>query len=140
MSERQSIVLRLAGLPAALATMVDNAEHQGIPASIDGKGMADDVRLPADVEQAAYRVAAEALSNAQRHSGATEILVSVTGDAHHLQMTITDNGRGFDTTRLVRAGHLGLVEMQQWASDAGANLQIRPGALDGTEVTFRWPA
>lgn len=41
-----------------------------------------------------YRIAQEALANILRHAGATEISIELDGNAHLLQMTISDNGVG----------------------------------------------
>ncbi len=51
-------------------------------------------RLPAHVETAAYFVAAEALANAAKHSGATMVTVVAVEDGRALVVDVTDDGRG----------------------------------------------
>jgi signal transduction histidine kinase len=52
------------------------------------------VRPPAAVESAAYFVAAEALTNAVKHSGATEITLTLDHSGNQLVVEVTDNGHG----------------------------------------------
>lgn len=52
------------------------------------------VRPPAAVESAAYFVAAEALTNVVKHSGATEITLTLDQSGDRLVVEVTDNGRG----------------------------------------------
>jgi signal transduction histidine kinase len=44
-----------------------------------------------------YRCAQECISNIIRHSGATEAAISLVGEEGRLVLTVTDNGRGFDS-------------------------------------------
>ncbi|GIJ57083.1 sensor histidine kinase [Virgisporangium aurantiacum] len=52
------------------------------------------VRPPAAVESAAYFVAAEALTNVVKHSGATEVTLTLDQGGDRLVLEVTDNGRG----------------------------------------------
>jgi signal transduction histidine kinase len=86
------------------------------------------------IASAAYRIVVEAIRNAVRHSGATEITVA----ADLKQVTITDNGSGFDPTA-VEEGHFGIRSMKARASLAGGELLIdsRPGK--STAIVFQVP-
>ncbi|WP_067828928.1 sensor histidine kinase [Actinomadura kijaniata] len=92
--------------------------------------------LPAAVEVAAYRIAAEAVANIRRHSRAraASILLSRDGD---LRLTVTDSGVGLPETR--RTGR-GLPAMREWAAEVGGDFMItsRPGG--GVVVSARLPA
>ncbi len=57
--------------------------------------------LPAAVEVAIYRIAAEALHNVARHAGATRCAVELTVSQDEVALTITDNGRGLPDNYLV---------------------------------------
>ena len=75
-------------------------------------------RAPATVEAAAYFAACEALTNAVKHAGASQVSVVVRVTATHLEMEIADNGAG-------------------GADPAGnglANIADRIGAVDGEAV------
>jgi signal transduction histidine kinase len=97
-------------------------------------------RLPADVELALYRIAAEAIRNAIQHSGGT--MVSVTGEVapDRAAIVIADDGRGIDDARLrarQRDGHLGMSTMRQRATLAGATLAIDTSGA-GVRVRVAW--
>ncbi len=76
------------GLPVALEELCRRA---GLPAHLK---VDLDVRLPDQVETAAYYFASEAISNAVKHSHGSEIRVDVSYDAHTLTVEIADDGIG----------------------------------------------
>ena len=69
--------------------------------------------LPPDIAINVFRVLQEALSNVAKHSGASRCYVSLRGTGGHLQLTVRDEGRGFDTGAAVATSGLGLVSMQE---------------------------
>lgn len=107
------------------------------------RGMTVHLRIPHDVplgrgsSALLYRVAREALSNCAKHSGATAVVLSLRTDQQGSEISISDNGRGFDTSRGAAEGHLGLRILQDTIREAGGKLEILsvPGA--GTTVTAR---
>jgi two-component system sensor histidine kinase UhpB len=90
--------------------------------------------LPPDVELAIYRVAQEALTNAMRHSKATEVTVSFVRQADALVLTVTDNGTGLGED-LLEGG--GLTGMRERAMLIGAELTIESVSGGGVAVTLR---
>jgi len=76
------------GLPVALEELCRRA---GLPAHLN---VALDVRLPDQVETAAYYLASEALSNAAKHSHGSEVRVDVAYDGATLTVEIADDGIG----------------------------------------------
>jgi signal transduction histidine kinase len=91
--------------------------------------------LPAAVEDAAFRIAAEALTNVARHSGATWCTVRIDREEDALVLQIGDDGAGFDRAD----SGVGLQSMRHRAQSLGGSLVVltRPGG--GTEVTARLP-
>jgi len=82
------VVLTDRGLPAALATL---AGHSHIPVQLD---VETGERPAAAVEAAAYFVVAEALTNANKHSGATKVTVRVLRLGPVLRVSVADDGAG----------------------------------------------
>ncbi len=82
------VVLTDRGLPAALATL---AGHSHVPVELDVR---TGERPAAAVEAAAYFVVAEALTNANKHSGATRATVRVLRDGPLLRVSVADDGAG----------------------------------------------
>jgi signal transduction histidine kinase len=89
-------------------------------------------------ETAVYRIAQEAISNAARHSGASQILVSLTARKRSVTLQVSDSGAGFDADA-PRPG-LGLASMRERAASAGGRLTITAAAGKGTTVSFTVPA
>ncbi|MFI5912412.1 sensor histidine kinase [Dactylosporangium sp. NPDC051541] len=91
--------------------------------------------LPAAVEVAAYRIAAEAVTNVLRHSGATRCTVTLRPGAG-LELDIEDDGRGIATTR----PGFGLRSMRERAAELGGECRIEPrDPGPGTRISVRLP-
>jgi signal transduction histidine kinase len=93
--------------------------------------------LGAAREAAAYRVAQEALHNALKHSGASEIEIRFFRTARRFIVKVTDNGRGFAPD--APAPGLGLSSMRERAAAAGGVLSISSAGGAGTTVTLTLP-
>jgi two-component system, NarL family, nitrate/nitrite sensor histidine kinase NarX len=78
------------------------------------------------------RIAQESLNNALRHAQASAIEVRLTYLPKHLEITISDNGRGFEPDRLSRG--FGIKGMRQRAELIGADFQIDTQADRGTQI------
>ena len=92
--------------------------------------------LPGDVAVAAQRIAREALSNAARHSRATQITVSLAARSGELTVKVVDDGCG---DVVPREGGVGLESMRRRAEAVGGLLSLTavPGA--GTTVFATLP-
>ncbi|PKM96811.1 MAG: hypothetical protein CVU79_11620 [Elusimicrobia bacterium HGW-Elusimicrobia-3] len=87
-----------------------------------------------------YRLAQEALRNAEKHSGAESLEFSVDCGGGWMTLTVRDDGRGFDTAaRRGKKGSLGLKMMAEAADSAGGYFSVysRPGA--GTTLKAELP-
>jgi signal transduction histidine kinase len=122
------VVLTDRGLPAALATLA-GASH--IPVELD---VDTGERPAASVEAAAYFVVAEALTNANKHSGATKAAVRVARRGPVLQVRVSDDGAGgADPAGLGLRGLRNRVE----ALDGTMTLASPPGG--GTVLAVELP-
>jgi signal transduction histidine kinase len=98
--------------------------------------------LPDQVNTCVYRIVQEALHNAEKHSGATRVKVSVRQLPGRLIAEIEDNGRGFsldEQGRPSRATGLGLLGMRERAAIAGGSLNIDSSPGRGTRVRLEVP-
>jgi signal transduction histidine kinase len=84
-------------------------------------------KAPKDVALCVFRIAQEALRNISRHAGATQAEVRLRRLDGGLQLAISDDGVGFDTTRI--GASLGHASMRQRVFLLGGSLDIdsRPG-------------
>lgn len=96
------------------------------------------MRWPAEVEYAAFMVVREAVENALRHSGASAMVVEVSGNALMLHITVIDNGVGLPEGVGLGIGHLGILGMQERAQAVGASVTLGRGQEPGTRVAFHW--
>ena len=81
-------ILSKGGLAPALRTLADRS---AIPATVE---IEIEGPMPDLVEVGAYYIVAEALTNAAKHSHATEVIVSAHDEDANLHLSVTDNGIG----------------------------------------------
>jgi signal transduction histidine kinase/ligand-binding sensor domain-containing protein len=98
--------------------------------------------LESTVQDEAYRIAAEALTNAFRHASASKIETEVTYDSSALRITVRDDGVGIDKEMLSNGqpGHWGLTGMRERAHAIRAELKLWSRESAGTEVELVIPA
>jgi len=130
------------GLAAALRWYLDRqAKRAGFTAEF--RSDASDIRAPANFETACFRVAQEAITNIIRHARAQHVGVELVQRDEELQLTIQDDGTGFDVTaahsRASRGGSLGLLGMQERVLLIGGRIEIDSGAGRGTAIHVRFP-
>ena len=107
--------------------------------------LADEVttRPAADIEISCFRLTQEALTNVARHAKATEVEVHLHSRPTRLDLTIRDNGIGFDV-KVVRANtragtSIGLSGMEERVRLAGGHISILSTPMAGTEVHASFP-
>jgi signal transduction histidine kinase len=83
------------------------------------------------------------LHNISQHARATSVLVRLTVDsAGGVALSLRDNGRGFDPSRIGTAdqpGHFGLRQMRERILDLGGTLDIGSAIGQGTELLITLP-
>jgi signal transduction histidine kinase/ligand-binding sensor domain-containing protein len=90
-----------------------------------------------------YKIAAEALRNAFRHSQAGQIEVEIRYDDEQFRLRVRDDGKGMDPAILSShgsEGHYGLPGMRERATVIGGKLVVWSEVDAGTEVEVRVPA
>jgi signal transduction histidine kinase len=80
----------------------------------------------------------EALNNAVRHSGATEILIEMEVVENQLKIAVTDNGRGFVLADRL-PGSDGLANMTERMPKLGGRCEIKSQPEKGTTIEFKLP-
>lgn len=93
-----------------------------------------DGRLPLRQEREMWRIAQEAVTNAERHAAATEIVVTWRCDGVQATLEVADDGRGFDPRKAGRVDSYGLVGMRERAAGIGATLSVDATPRHGTSV------
>jgi two-component system CheB/CheR fusion protein len=134
----QAIELSASGLKHALQELAAQAcENTGIRCHCR---IARGVRVPDDaVALHLYRVAQEAVTNAVRHSGAKNILISLDHDKAHVCVSVQDDGKGFAVEKRRKGKGLGLHMMRYRANALGGELKIERRKTGGMDITCKIP-
>jgi signal transduction histidine kinase len=124
------------GLQPALEWHIrDVSRRFGLTVDLVASGDLDS--LPDPHRTCVYRVVQEALTNVVRHSRAGRIKVAVIGANDRLDVSISDNGVGFDA--LSRSAGLGLRGIEERARELGGTLQIHSARGAGTTLKIVLP-
>jgi ligand-binding sensor domain-containing protein/signal transduction histidine kinase len=127
-------------LPAALS---DTARRLTTDTAVQAKVEVSGTFRPLSplIEGHLLRIGQEAINNAVRHAHAQNILVNLKFDAERVQLSVQDDGHGFDYQESTNGDnkHFGLVGMQERAERIGATLKIDSRADEGTRVLVDVP-
>lgn len=107
---------------------------------IDVEASAIPTALPKEASLCLFRVAQEALSNAARHGHASTISVLLSPRGQGFQLSVSDNGSGFDTELPRSHASLGLGSMRERVRLLNGELEINSKAGHGTTVVAWVPA
>jgi PAS domain S-box-containing protein len=97
----------------------------------------DTSTLPSAVQIAFYRITQETLNNIDKHAKAKMVQVIVRDYPDRLELTIRDDGVGFDPDQIA-ATSLGLEIMRERAEGIGATLQLETQVGEGTQMSLVW--
>jgi signal transduction histidine kinase len=134
-SDLRSHLLENSDLATALREMaMPLAAAAGVEIVVQSAGIPR--KLPAVTEHNLLRVAQEALANALKHSGAKQIMIVLEYEPSQIQLSISDDGHGFDITTDSQAsgGHFGLLDMRERAEKIGARFSLASLPGHGTEI------
>jgi signal transduction histidine kinase len=95
--------------------------------------------LEIDTEKsvAIYRVLQEILTNISRHSNATKVDISLILTDSTIELTVADNGKGFDFN--THSESLGLLGMRERARIQNGTLEVHTGLKEGTTIILSIP-
>lgn len=125
--------LKRSGLVEALAQLLNNLERTGkfttsFTRDADAEHFTDDDSI------ILYRIVQEVINNIIKHADASRIAIDISDDKTSTFITVSDNGRGFDTT--VVEGGIGLKNILSRAQMIGGSVDIKSVANQGTTVTI----
>ncbi len=122
-------------LTAALSAVLADVEARqsvGVHADLAEEELA---ALSPAVEDALFRIAQEAISNAVRHGDPANLWVALTQHQGGVVLSVRDDGRGFD--RDATPAHIGLRTMRERAAEVGGQLAVQSEPSQGTTVMVR---
>jgi ligand-binding sensor domain-containing protein/signal transduction histidine kinase len=129
------IALQEKGLPTTLREYIfewENRNDIGVNLVIRNQRP-----LQLDTEQAIYRIIQETLANIARHSHATHVEISLIYNLEMLEVSVDDNGQGFDVNQKIRG--MGLRSIRERAGSVRGSLQIQSEPGQGTRVLIQVP-
>lgn len=131
------------GLQAAVRGFCREFQQLYPHIEVDLKQELDEAGLPDSLKILTYRVFQEALNNAAKHSCSKNVSVALRLHADRLELTIVDDGKGFDKTNASNANRsasgMGLQGMQERAELFGGTFQLDSRIGHGTKIRVIWP-
>jgi signal transduction histidine kinase len=129
----RSVALEQRGLHGALQEfLVPLAAESGAQFTFETHGAPRNLPGPAEIHL--LRIAHEAVSNAARHSGASEIRVRLAYEPEAVILEVRDNGRGFDPKAPAPRGHFGILGIHERANKLRASVSIESAPSTGTTI------
>ncbi|MDR3458488.1 MAG: two-component regulator propeller domain-containing protein [Verrucomicrobiae bacterium] len=133
----------------SLATYLEKYAHDWL-ATVDIRCRLDlplqfpEVHLTSEVRHNVFLAFKEALHNAVKHSGATEVFIRLAVQETSFELAVEDNGCGFTVGEKVKASPVqgraasgnGLENMQRRLATIGGNCEIQSAPSAGTKVLF----
>jgi signal transduction histidine kinase len=95
--------------------------------------------LPDEIGLCIFRISQECLQNIVKHSGAHHVSVVLERTLTHVQLKISDTGRGFDEFEAAQKGGLGLLSMEERAMCIRGRLEVNSAPGAGTEICLTIP-
>jgi signal transduction histidine kinase len=124
--------VHLADAFIVLAADLNYEKKVGFSIDVDG----GPVELPEPLREELYFIGREAITNAFRHSEASEISVAIIYSGASIKVIVRDNGCGFHPTgpAIGKTGHRGLLGMMERAHKIGATFDCRSAPGTGTII------
>ncbi len=131
-SEVRPPVIDEIGLETAISHLVYEQRQRGGP-KIEFTSNVQFGRLPPILENALYRIAQEALTNACKHSRSKKVTVTMTQEGQDVRLEVRDWGIGFDSDS-VKKDRFGLEGIRQRVRLLGGRLTIDSKPNSGTLI------
>jgi len=130
--------LEYLGLAKALKAESDKFSRQaGVAVDTTLPNIPD--KLPIETALCLFRVAQEALRNVSRHSKAKAVAIRLVAEKAGIQLVITDNGVGFDSSQRHPETSLGLASMRERVQLLGGKVEIQSRSGHGTTISAWTP-
>jgi signal transduction histidine kinase len=132
-------LLQEQGLSSAVRYLLrSEAQRSGL--RTEHRIVVGDARFSPEIELAVFRIVQEALTNVTRHAKATTVTVAVDQDDDVLEVTIKDDGAGFDMRQIAQsATGFGLLSMKERAELIGGHLEFHSAPGCGTTIQAHIP-
>ena len=107
--------------------------------ALNFKSVGKPLQLASDTQQIVFFTFREILSNVEKHASADKVDVLVVWDDGFLDVSVTDNGKGFDPRMVRKDEHFGLDIMQERITNIKGKLMINSSTDSGTVISISIP-
>jgi signal transduction histidine kinase len=123
------------GLAESLLIYCDSLNETGlIKVQLQTYGMEE--RMEQNTEIVLYRIIQELLNNVVKHAEAKNVLVQLVRKNNRFNLTVEDDGKGFDLNSIAKNGGAGLNNIRARAEYLGATVDIQSAPAEGTSVNI----
>jgi two-component system sensor histidine kinase DegS len=137
--ELRPMMLDDLGLAPTIKRFVDALQdHPGVEIRLLLSGT--ERRFEPYIEVMVFRAIQELVTNAMRHSQATQIKVQLDMGDTNIKVAVEDNGKGFDVGVLEEYGGMGIKVIKERAEKLGGYLDLDSVPGRGARITFQIPA
>lgn len=143
LAEMRTLLLELRPEALADAELKDLLHHltnafiaqARIPTDLKINGQCE---LPVDVKITFYRITQEALNNIIKHSQAEHVSIQMVCEPNQIQLTVIDDGVGFNMEQQLSSDHFGLNIILERAEQINATVKIESQPGKGTQIRLLW--
>lgn len=125
------------GLASAVKEFLDKIDNRIIKINLHSEGLQE--RLDGNTETVLYRVIQECVNNVIKHSGASNLDISLIKDADGIAATVEDNGKGFDTADKQKFEGIGLQNISSRVAFLKGTVDFDSAPGKGTLVAIHVP-
>ncbi|GAB3541548.1 sensor histidine kinase [Spirosoma fluminis] len=132
------VVVAEKGLTNSLFELIQHLNQtQPVPFTLTRTGDVPFLSIGQEVQL--YRIGTELITNVIKHANATQANVVVSADSERVSLTVSDNGKGFDTATVAEAtGGIGVRNLYARARELRAEVTIKSGR-NGTTIAVLIP-
>jgi signal transduction histidine kinase len=133
---RPSVLDDLGLGPAIQQQVREFGRRAGVRASVSMDGDFDNL---SDRQRTyVFRIVQEALTNCAKHSRAKQIAIAVRANEGCTELTIADDGVGFDPSKMLHSG-LGLIGIEERVRELGGSVALESAVGKGTTIRVAIP-
>jgi signal transduction histidine kinase len=126
------------GLVPAVEWLVENFEkHHGIECALAVDPQ--DINLADPHSTTVFRIVQESLTNVARHSGASQVDISLSRAGGRIRLRVRDNGRGFDPASPRRPNSFGLTGLRERTHLVSGEIRVDAAPGRGTTIEVEIP-
>ena len=126
-----------AGLTNAVKDFLDKIATPGLRINFSAEGNFESI--PENTGLMIYRIIQECVQNVLKHAAATKLDISMIAENSEVDVTIEDNGTGYDTTSINTQGNIGLKNVHSRVEYLRGKLDINSAPGRGTMIAFYIP-